>query len=271
MNRPNIGIIGMGYVGSSIAHGFSLVANIKVYDINPILSQNTLEETIRDSKYIFICLPTPMKDNGEADISIIDDTLNKINKMGWFPRKIFIIKSTIPPKTTLRLKGRYPRMRIIHNPEFLTARNAKLDFINSSRIILGGNKRDTKEVKNLYRMRFPTTPIIETDSTTAEIVKYACNAFFSCKVSFLNEIYDICKALNCDYNEVKGMMLLDQRIGNSHMDIPGHDGDRGWGGSCFPKDINAFIQIAKQLNISPLMLLATWEKNLEVRKKRDWE
>jgi len=270
MNKPTIGIIGFGMVGKAIQHGFAQLCDFSIYDINPLESQNTLEEVAEDSDFIFICVPSPMNINtGKCDLSIVRDTLKKLKELR--SRAIIIIKSTIPPGTTEKFREEFYPLDIVFNPEFLTARTSKLDFINSSRIIIGGQYEILDKVEDLYRMRFPHTPIFRTDPTTAELVKYTANTFFATKLSFFNEIYDICEELNIDYNDVIKMTIADQRIGNSHYTIPGHDGLRGYGGLCFPKDINALIYKAKELGINPIILKAVWKKNLEVRKKRDWE
>jgi len=268
----NIGIIGFGFVGRAIHHGFAQTTNFRIYDKNPKLSENTLEETVRDSDFIFVSVPTPtnMK-TGECDTSILEGVIEDIKKY-LTPKKIVIIKSTIEPGTTKKIKDKAPHLRIVFNPEFLTERTYKLDFINTSRIILGGDYLDCLEVANLYRERFPegSVPIYITDSTTAELVKYMSNCFLASKVMIFNEFYDICEALGVDYNEASGLVLADNRIGRSHTDVPGHDGDRGIGGKCFPKDLNALIKKAKDLGLDPIILKAIWNKNLKIRKNKDW-
>ena len=265
-NKPIIGIIGFGVVGKALQAGFYLDADFRVYDINPKLSLNTLEEVARDSNYIFITVPTPMNKDGSCNISIVEDIIKKLSNTIRFKDTILIIKSTVPPGTTSKLIKRYKGTNIIFNPEFLTARSARLDFINEARIILGGDELITKEVEKLYRLRFPHTPIIHTDSTTAEMVKYMANCFFATKVSLFNEYYDICNALGVNFDEAMNYMMMDGRIGNSHTSVPGHDGKRGFGGTCFPKDINALIFKSKELGIDPKVLEAAWKKNIEIRK-----
>jgi len=276
-----IGIIGFGTVGRAIQHGFQQVTDFRIHDNNPLISENTLDEVVNDSDYIFICVPTPTSvETGKCDISILDSVLNNIRKIGnyshiierKFYEKIYIIKSTITPNTTIDLQNKYS-MRLVFNPEFLTERSYKLDFINTSRIILGGHQKDTSKVKELYEERFPkgSVPIYETDSTTAETVKCLANCFLAIKVLLCNEFYDICKELCLDYNEVINLVLADGRIGRSHTDVPGHDGKRGVGGLCFPKDLCATIKKAEELGINPMIMKAAWKKNLEVRKEKDWE
>ena len=271
--RDTIGIIGFGYVGRAIQHGFAQTCDFRIYDINPTISENTLEEVCKDSEYIFVCVPTPMKSTGECDISIVEYTVKKCHKYLKNTDKILIIKSTVVPFTTYMLKNKYPHMRIVFNPEFLTARTYKLDFINSARIILGGNIADTRKVEILYRKRFPdkSVPIYHTDSTTAETVKELANCFLATKVLLCNEFYDICDKIGVDYNEVMEMILADGRIGRSHTDVPGHDSKRGISGVCFPKDMNAMIHMAKALGVEPMIMEAAWKKNLQVRPKKDWE
>ena len=272
MDKIVIGVCGFGMVGRAIHHGFAQVADFRIYDIDNRVSENTFEEVIRDSNYVFICIPTPMKlSTGECDISILDTTMEKCNQyLGSNPEVVIIIKSTIPPGTTSRYIDMYPNMRIVFNPEFLTARTANLDYINSSRIIVAGKKEDVDSVEKLYRMRFPATPIFKTDTKTAELAKYTANTFFATKLSFFNEIYQICEKLDIDYNKLMEMVIADGRIGNSHYSIPGQDGDYGFGGLCFSKDLNALIYKEKELGIKSTVLNAVWEKNLEVRKVYDW-
>jgi len=276
MNKITIGIIGFGMVGRAIHHGFAQTADFRIYDVNPKISENTLEEVVEDSDFIFICVPTPMKkDTGECDISILEDTIRKCaHHIGTHnmsdPGTILIIKSTIPPRTTQKLDDTYGMIHLVFNPEFLTARTSKLDFINSSRIILGGDKEDVDKVEELYRMRFPATPIFKTDTKTAELAKYTANCFFATKLSFFNEIHQVCDKLDIDYNELIKLVISDNRIGNSHYTVPGQDGDYGFGALCFPKDLNSLIYKEKELGVKPTVLEAVWKKNLEVRKKYDW-
>lgn len=268
-----IAIIGFGIVGRAIQHGFAQTVDFRIYDTNPAISENTILETLTDSDIIFLCLPTPMDiKTGKSDLSILNSVIDSCSKILDNTDKIMVIKSTVPPGTTQKYIEKYPKMNIIFNPEFLTERSYRLDFINTSRIILGGYPENCEKVANLYRMRFPraSTPIFITDPTTAETVKCLANAFLSVKVSLCNEFYQICEALGVNYEEMMDMILMDGRIGKSHADVPGHDGDMGFGGKCFPKDLNAMIYKAKQLKVKPLIMNAAWKKNLEVRKKKDW-
>jgi len=238
MNKPTIGIIGFGMVGRAIQYGFAQTADFRIYDIDPTISENTFKETIEESDFIFICVPTPADyKTGECDTSILEETIEKSREY-MTPKKIIIIKSTIPPGTTKNIKERIPHLRIVFNPEFLTARTSRLDFINTSRIVLGGEAEDLCEIEGLYRLKFKNTPIYWTDSTTAEMVKYAANCFFASKVSLFNEYFGICRKLDIDFDEMMKMLMADGRIGNSHIDVPGHDGEFGFGGLCLVKGTN---------------------------------
>ena len=196
--------------------------------------------------------------------------MREINDLNTSSNNIIIIKSTVIPGTTETYVKRFPNLNIVFNPEFLTERTARLDFINTARIVIGGEPHLCDRVEDLYRDRFIATPIIKTDAESAEFIKYMCNCFFATKVAFMNEMYQMAQQHTLDWNTVMAGFLSDGRIGNSHTDVPGHDGDLGFGGKCFPKDINAFIKYFEENNVQPTLLKAAWAKNLEVRKNHDW-
>lgn len=275
--KKNIGIIGNGFVGKAIANGFALHANVFVHDKDVSKTIHSLEEVVNNCNYIFIAVPTPMEsvEGGKINLSIIDSVLDEIYTVEKTPafsyeNIVFVIKSTVIPGTTDSYRKKWPKFRIVFNPEFLTERSANLDFINANRIVLGGDERDCKFVEKLYRDRFPYTKVVSTDAKSAEMIKYACNCFFATKVSFMNEIRLLSDSLGCNWDDVLHGFISDGRIGNSHIDVPGHDGDFGFGGKCFPKDINAFMQCFVDNDIDPLVLSAAWERNKVVRNNIDW-
>lgn len=273
-NNPRIGIVGNGFVGQAIANAFVLTTSVKIYDKDLRKSVNSLEQTIQDSDVIFMCLPTPMNisDKNKIDLSIIESCFREIIDLKTdLSKKVFVIKSTVVPGTTKAMKQKFEKTRIVFNPEFLTERSANLDFINATRIVLGGDAEDCQLVANLYKSRFPYKKIIKTDSQTAEFVKYVCNCFFATKVSFMNEMFQLSDKLNLDWSAVLEGLITDGRVGNSHLDVPGHDGLKGFGGKCFPKDVNAMINFYLENNLNPTILSAAWQKNLEVREAKDWE
>tara|TARA_Y100001970_G_scaffold107653_1_gene134637 strand:- start:3163 stop:4035 length:873 start_codon:yes stop_codon:yes gene_type:complete len=270
-----IGIIGRGFVGSAVEHGFlcddNHKADIKIFDKSPKLSTHSLEETVNHSTFIFVSVPTPANLNGSVNLDALDIVLNNINKC-IDNDCIILIRSTITPGTSKFFSKKYPQLNIVFNPEFLTEKNAKEDFINQSRIILGGVNSLTAKVAELYKWRFDNkVPIIQTDYQTAELIKYMNNIFLATKVSFMNEMLLVANKVGANWEKAVEGFVLDDRVGSSHINVPGHDGKFGFGGSCFPKDIQAFIEFSDKLDVDLKVVKAAWDTNLKVRPERDWE
>lgn len=273
VKKFNFGVIGYGFLGTAVVHGFGLHANIKIYD--KFKDFDTLEDVVRDSDFLWMCLPTPMnQDSGKIDLSALEENLEKIhNLVDEKDNKIVIIKSTVVPGTTRSFAEKFPKLKFVMSPEFLTARNNRLDFICASRIIIGGeDKYALERVEEVHRYRFGNSTLMYTTGfEEAEMTKYGANCFFAAKISYFNFIYDLCQKLNIDFDNVRDMILADGRIGRSHANVPGWDGQRGYSGSCFPKDVNAFINFAKSVGVDPKLLSASWDQNLEDRPSKDWE
>ena len=270
-----IGIIGKGFVGSAVQFGFSpntgCDAIVKVYDKNPERSQHSLEEVVNTSDYIFLSVPTPSNENGTINLDIVDAALKDINNQEN-KNCIILLRSTMTPGSTDLFEKKYPELNLVFNPEFLTERSANFDFINQSRFILGGSKENVEKVAELYRWRFgKSISIIETNTQTAELIKYMNNCFFATKVSFMNEMKLVAEKCNVDWEMAVEGFIRDGRIGHSHLHVPGHDGKRGFGGSCFPKDIQAMMRLGESLNIDMNTLSGAWQTNLNVRPEKDWE
>jgi len=265
MTQYKVGIIGNGFVGESQAFAFSPVSEVRIYDIDPLKSTHALDE-VHQCDFIFVCVPTPMKSTGEQDISYVETVFEQSK-----PGSIYIIKSTVLPGTTKRLQEKYSSLNIIFNPEFLTERTAKLDMLTQARIIFGGDVELTKKVESLYSIRFMNRHFIHTDSTTAELIKYMNNSFFATKVSIMNEFYRLSQALGANWSDALYGFASDGRIGDSHLHVPGPDGRLGYGGTCFPKDVNAIVSLAKELNVPLNTIEAGWKTNLEVRPEQDWK
>ena len=276
--KNTFGIIGQGFVGSAIREGMSHVYNVETYDIdeskNPTVG-SVYELVDKTDEIIFVCLPTPMNSSGRCDIRIVESAISDINNAaGRLGKDVTaVIKSTVEPGTTRFLNDKYSSISVVFNPEFLTEANSFDDFKNQNRIIIGGDRPASTNVKTLFRKAFPKVPIIKTGSTEAETVKYFTNCFLATKVSFANEMKQVCDRLDIDFDKVVEYALYDDRIGNSHLSVPGPDGSCGFGGHCFPKDLNAIIFMAKDLGINPSVMTAVWNKNMEVRPQaeRDWE
>ena len=266
-----IGIIGQGFVGNAVYQKFKNYFDILTYDIDETKCNSDFHYIKKGCDTIFLCLPTPMYEDGTCNTSIVEIMLSQIN--GYGPNKSYdiVIKSTIPPGTTEEWNERFEKLNIVFNPEFLTEANAVSDYENQNRIILGGPRPATTRLKRIFTKVFPKAHIIKTGSRHAEMVKYVTNAFLATKVSFANEMYQICQALDIDYDKVIEYAQHDDRLGYSHWSVPGPDGDFGYGGHCFPKDLDAILSLCRDLNINTNVLKATKATNNEVRNDRDWE
>ena len=265
-----IGIIGQGFVGNAVYQKFKDYYDVITYDLDESKCNSTEEEVLSTSNVIFVCLPTPMKkDDGGCWTGIVDAALNVINT--YNKCKTVVIKSTVPPGTTKEWNEKYENINIVFNPEFLTEANAVKDYENQNRIILGGDEDTLMDLVPIFWPVFPQATIVLTNSTEAEMVKYLTNNFLSVKVAFANEMYDLCTTLNLDYNEVVGMATYDERLGKSHWSVPGPDGDFGFGGHCFPKDLAAILSVTKEHDTIDNVLRAAQATNHSVRRNKDWE
>ena len=271
----NIGIVGQGYVGSAVKEVFSKHYDVETYDLDKDkCTVDYLEDLVELANIIFVCVPTPMKKDGSCDTSIVEAVVKDINDMVVSRNvsgRIVAIKSTIPPGTTNRLNKECENISVIFNPEFLTEANFIDDFKNQNRIIIGGERPSSTKLRQVYSLAFPNATIVKTGSITAEMVKYFTNTFLATKVSFANEMKLICDGLNIDYDKVVEYSTYDERLGKSHWAVPGPDGKLGFGGSCFPKDLNALIKLAEELNIPANVLASAWGTNLNVRPEQDWK
>lgn len=221
-----IGIIGYGFVGKAVSNGFSQAQQI-VSD--PAYNQITVKDVIAESpEAIFVCLPTPTDD---SNYSILKDVLNEIDSLDY--KGITVVKSTILPH---HLEG----FDVVLNPEFLSRATANEDFINPPFVLLGGTKEQTEVVYKIYAKysNVRLDKVFMTDIKTASLYKYIVNSFYATKVTFMNQMYDVCEQVGVDYNNIKDMMLCNPWIANQHISVPGHEG-KGFGGPCLPKDTEA--------------------------------
>lgn len=276
MKKYTIGIIGKGFVGNAVAQGFSsgsgYQANVLIYDKNPDLAQNSLIEVVDKSDFIFISVPTPSNKDGSINLDIVNSVMKDVSSVETTNNPIVLLRSTIVPGTSEKIQSNFPELKIVFNPEFLTERSAVFDFLSQTRYVLGGDPVNTSKVADLYRDRFgQSIAVIETDFKSAELIKYVCNCFFATKVSFLNEMRLISDHINADWDAVIEGFVRDGRVGHSHINVPGPDGKFGFGGSCFPKDVQALINFCEENQISPNVLNGVWKTNLKVRPEKDWE
>ena len=283
----NIGIIGQGFVGSAVMNklrkSFSVYAYDKDSSRSVITGQPDSHEApkpidiamlVEKCEVIFVCVPTPMFEDGECDTRIVEGVLDDIAKEAEFQSKnvITILKSTVPPGTTERLNGLSNKVGVTFSPEFLTEANATNDFENQTRIILGIDYLEYVDpIRSIFETSFPNADIIVINSKEAEMTKYTTNLFLATKVSFFNDIYSVCEQLGINYDNVIEATMHDPRIGKSHYNVPGPDGDRGFGGHCFPKDINAIMYISQKLGLAIPTITGAHITNQIVRKNKDWE
>jgi len=276
MEKPNIGIVGKGFVGSAVQFGFSpnvgCDADIRIYDKDPNRSTHTLDDVVNKSDFVFISVPTPALQDGKIDLKILDDCIADISSVSKNNKTIFLVRSTIIPGTSRKFQETYSNLKIVFNPEFLTERSANFDFINQARVVLGGENNNTKEVAKLFQWRFgKTISIIETDFESAEIIKYMTNTYLATRVSFLNDMKILSEKVGGNWDTIIEGFARDGRIGYSHLKVPGHDGKHGFGGSCFPKDMQAIINFGDELGLDLSVLKGAWKTNLKVRPKEDWK
>ena len=263
-----VGLIGKGFVGSAVAHGFSEAVGykceIRIYDKDPLLSLNSLEDVVTKSDVVFISVPTPSNSDGSINLDILDKCLTEVNQVAENNnayQAIYLLRSTIIPGTTRNFQEKFKKLKLVFNPEFLTERSAKFDFISQPRFILGGSEENCKFVKGLYSDRFGTTAsFILTDYESAEMIKYVCNTFFATKVSFLNEMRLLSDKVNANWDDVLEGFLRDGRTGHSHTQVPGPDGKLGYVGSSWTSPGIFSVRVFGQKGLMHYELdFSTWD------------
>ena len=258
MNNVNVGI-----VGNAVYQNLRDKVQCKVFDVDKNRCLSPLEEVIQQD-FIFVCLPTPMRMDGSCDLSILDKFFEDL------PDHLtgtFVIKSTVPVGTTKKYTERH---NVIHNPEFLTARNAVEDYAKAERNIVGGDSELCVDFISFFEACFPKILSVIVSSDESEAIKYFSNVFLAYKVAYFNKIFDFCKATGMNYNNVRRGVTADHRIGKSHTQVPGIDNDRGFGGTCFPKDLNSLIVQFDERKVNSDILKAVWDYNKEIRTVIDW-
>lgn len=280
MNKElNIGIIGLGYVGKAIRFAYedkNITDRVYTYDIDPDTSPNcaSTEEVVQFADIIYVCVPTPMSNKGVCDLSIVEKVVKQICKSNT--KKIIVLKSTVVPGTTERLQAQYPQHSIFFCPEFLTEKNYLDDYLNQDLMIIGVPKNAYRSLAEHVLEEQTSVCSVKhvtvMDVTTAELYKYVANNFLATKVSFANEMENIAQELGVKWDDITDIIIHDTRMGQTHWNVPGPDGHRGFGGTCFPKDINATITFANSLGVGVPLLKAVWNRNLHTdRPEKDWE
>ncbi len=256
------GIIGVGMVGGAMQRYFEKKEGIELflYDNGRNLGS---PEDINKAEIVFICVPTPyLKDGKGFDLSYVEESFNMLQG-----EKVVVIKSTVMPGTTEILQQKYPQHKVLMNPEFLTEETADQDMAYPDRQLIGYTEK-SHEVAGDVMQLLPLAPFERIlPSTEAELVKYFGNTWFSVKVSFANQMYDLCQALGIDYDRMVEAAAADKRIGRTHLNIF-HKGYRGYGGKCLPKDIKALIQLADVKGVNLKMHKVAEEINNELMKQQ---
>lgn len=281
MNKENIAIVGLGYVGKAVARFFKDHYNIRVYD--PYLKGDEEELTYKNVQQEvewdainscdlgIVCVPTPESATGEVDLSIVEETIEKLNT------PVILIKSTIPPSTSRRLAERTGK-KIVFSPEYIGEGRYEVqwwkdrgyphptDMKKHDFHIFGGQKEDTHAVIQFYKpVVGPEVRYIQTDWETAELTKYMENSWGATKVVFANEFYDIAKAFGVDYDELRELFLLDGRTERMHTAV--FENKRGFGGKCFPKDVKGIVHASTQAGHEPKLLKTVLEVNKELNER----
>ena len=246
-------IAGYGFVGK--AHELLFKdrrREIVIYD-----PPKGMEADLQNTSAVVICVPTPELESGACDISAVYDVISKCKTT-----TPILIKSTIHLQGWKYLKEEFPSHKLCFSPEFLRAANFMNDVKDLDSIILSG---DTDYWRDQYSYNWPHMKIHIVNPEEAIAIKYFRNAFLATKVSFFNEIYDFCKQYEIDYEQVRGGVAADERIGGSHTFVWPEEGTRGWGGMCFPKDTKALLKMAAEKNINLNILSAAVYYNTKIR------
>lgn len=252
-------VAGYGFVGKAVANALKDQHEVVIHD--PKYTDYKIIDHL-DADGIIICVPTPTTENGICDSSIIADVLDNVPI--YMP---VLIKSTVTPSIPEAFKEVYPDHSICYSPEFLRANTANEDFLKQKYVVIGG---DDPELfwHELFSSSLPNCKMIFTCSEEeACMIKYTANSFLALKTSFFNQLYDVCEKTGMRFDTVRQIVAQDTRIGSSHTMVPGPDGDRGWGGHCFPKDTHAFTKWANTVGSDVTLVESAIQYNNKVRKK----
>lgn len=270
-----IGVIGNGFVGNATGLFRSESVRVLTYDKDPNRRDPPSTELTDffDCDFVFICVPTPMNDDGSCHTQIVEGCVYELNMAGIRDENI-VVRSTVPV-------GFCESLGVNFMPEFLTESNWMEDFKNNKTWVFGTdsiyNTLVKSKFKDLISLAESAGSIKHNDiyfcpSKEAELTKLTRNVFLATKVSFFNEIYDYCEKEEVDFNTVAELVSLDGRIGPSHTQVPGPDGKKGYGGTCFPKDVSSLNYQMDKIGMEPYIIEAVKSRNVQVdRKEQDWK
>ncbi len=260
--KTKIGVIGLGIVGKTLFDWLKK-QKYEVYGYDKFKNIGSLEE-VDKADVIFLCLPTPYNPKSGYNLSALEENIKYFKKP-----KVFVIKSTVLPGTTEYFQKKYKKHKFLHNPEFLREKYPYEDFINPSLQLIGYVKKQDKNLaKKILNLlpKAPYTKIVEAKSS--ELVKMAINNFLALKVIFANQIYDLAEKMKINYEEVREILENEPRLGKTHFKVF-HDGYRGFGGKCLPKEISSLITLFKKYKLKPELLETTEKINLKLLKKQN--
>jgi UDPglucose 6-dehydrogenase len=287
--KEPIGVIGVGWVGLVTAACFAELGHeVWARDIVPakveslargevpihepglpeLVAQNAerlhfttdMAEVLEHTRLLFVCVDTPPTYSGDADLSRVESVLDELGDSG---EHALVMKSTVPVGTGRSIQRRRPGTGYVSNPEFLKEGNAVADFMRPDRVVVGADDGSSEYAERVAALYAPLdAPLVNTDVASAEMIKLASNAFLATKISFINEIANVSEELGADVQEVAYGMGLDARIGPKFLQA-----GIGYGGSCFPKDVQALKQLAGNTGYHFQLLTAVIEVN-ELQKRR---
>lgn len=276
MFKYTLGIVGYGYVGKSTESFFPSNCDTMIYDIdsNVCKPKNLQINELSKCDLVFVSVPTPMNKDGSCHTSIVSSVVQQLHDVNV---KNIIVRSTVPV-------GFCDKNQCFFMPEFITEKNWKNDVENTKDWIFGTSKdlfNETIELTDILQNvlnkskeenKIKDSNLIVVQNEYAEVAKLTRNCILATKVSFLNEINKFCEKRNLKYSMVRDLMVLDQRIGDSHTSVPGHDNEYGFGGTCFVKDIWSLKSLFKENEVESPIIDAVIHRNENIdRKSRSWE
>jgi len=274
IDKVRIGIVGGGYVGSATALLESSLTEVVVYDLDPskCRPQGFEFSQLRHCNIVFVCVPTPMKHNGQCHTDIVESVVKDLQDLEDAP--YIVVRSTVPV-------GFCKKHGVNFMPEFLTEKNWRQDFFENKDWIVGSSDLKDKNFPQVMKQilkashkegKIKNSPSIHSsDTSTAELCKLARNCFLATKVSFFNEMSKFSEAVGVNYESARELIVLDERVGESHTKVPGPDGKGGFGGTCFPKDMNSAQHQMNSNSSVPILIEAAIRRNNTVdRTDLDW-
>ena len=280
--KISINIIGLGYVGGAMSHlcernnvEFNVCdlqkkeGNFNYFNNVPDLVN--FSETNSDVNFYIISVPTPNDTEGNCDISIVKSVLDQLNKT-ITKETYVIIKSTLVPGTSKQLNEQFPELNIVFCPEFLRQKSYKDDIYNAQFVLLGippkfdlTKYQKVLKVIRLFYKHNTQIDILMKSYEECELFKYTLNTYFGIKITFFNEIYNLCEKMDVDYQKLKDLFKLDPRVGEYGITVPGDHG-RGFLGVCIPKEVLGMIKLQEKLGLSSELMSCVNKRNKDFRE-----